>query len=150
MAELDLIFEGTFLKDLYHISACNIGKNPTLHTTFLLRGGVIGRGASPSSKPSFKDVIDKRTNRALPEGTKPAEYMVEKSKQSPSFEMADPTIEGIFVAYSAREIICIFNGLSPKIEQLYQWVHFIWAIEVEISLCANNFFIVYFIYPTYY
>ena len=111
MAELDLNFEGKLLKDLDHISDCNIGNNSTLHTSFRLRGGAIGRGVSSSSKPSFRDVIDKRTSPIHPEGTKPTEYMVEKSKQSPRLEMVDPTIEGIFSAYSSQDLICRFNGL---------------------------------------
>ena len=100
MVELDLIFEGKLLKDLDLILDYNIGRNSTLHVTFRLRGGVVGRGAPSSSKPSFRDVIDKRTNPIHPYGTKPTEYMVEKSKQSPKLELEDPTIEGIFLAYS--------------------------------------------------
>ena len=70
MIELKLIFEGNFLKDQDHISYYNIGRNSTLHISFRLRGGSIGRGASSSSKPSFRDVIDKRTSPTQPEGTK--------------------------------------------------------------------------------
>ena len=80
MTKLELFFEGKFLKYLDCIYDYNIGRNSTLHISFRLRGGDIGRGASSSSKPSFRDVIDKRTNHTQPKGTKPVEYMVEKSK----------------------------------------------------------------------
>ena len=111
MTELELLFEGKFLKDPDRISDLNIGRNYTLHISFRLRGGAIGRRASSSSKPSFRDVIDKRTNHTQLASFKPAKYMVEKSKQLPSLEMEDPRIDGIFKAYSAWAIICRFNGL---------------------------------------
>ena len=65
-------------------------------------------------------------------------------------ELADPTIKDIYLAYSARAIICKFNGFWPKTEHLYQWIHNNWSTECDISLCAKGFFIVYFENPTDY
>ena len=96
LEETDLYFEGKMLKDSDIISNCNIGRNLTLHISFRLRGGTVGRGASSSSKHSFRDVIDNKTRPIQPMGSKPVEYMVEKTKQSPCVEMADLAIKGIF------------------------------------------------------
>ena len=71
MTKMEIFFEGKFLKDPYRIFDYNIGMNSTLHISFRLRGVAIGRGASSSSKPSFRDVIDKRTNPNKLDGTKP-------------------------------------------------------------------------------
>lgn len=150
MEELDLYFEGKTLKDTDLISKCNIGRNSTLHISFRLRGGVVGRGATSSSKPSFREVVDKRSSPVQLAEPKPTEYMVEKSKQSPCVEMADLEIKGIYLAYPVRAIIYRINGYWPKTNHLYQWVHTNWATKCEILLCAKGFFIVYFVNPTDY
>ena len=135
LEELDLYFEGKTLKDTDLISNCNIGRNSTLHISFRLRGGVVGRGVTSSSKPSFREAVDKRSIPVQPAESKPTEYIVEQSKQSPCVELTDPEIKDIYVAYSTRAIIYRFNEFWTKTEHLYQQIHNNWSTDCDISLC---------------
>ena len=72
---------------------------------------------------------------------------MEQSTQSPCIELADLTISELYEAYTTRAIICRFNGLWPKTEHLNAWVYQNWSLDVEITLCAKGFFIVYFEVP---
>ena len=69
---------------------------------------------------------------------------MENSKHSLGLEMVDPTIENIFLAYSSKALVCIFNGFWFKTNQLYQWIHTNWSSSYDISLCTKLFFIIYF------
>jgi hypothetical protein len=95
-------------------------------------------------------VVDNRSFLVQSTEPKPTKYIVEQTKQSPCVDLTDPTIQEIYVAYSARAIICRFNGFYPKYEQLHQWIYQTWYTEFEISLCAKGFFIVYFENPADY
>ena len=110
MEEVDIYFEGKILKDTNPISKYNIGRNSTLYLTLRLRGGDARKGASTSSKPSFREVVDKRSIQVQLAKPKPTKYIVEQSKQSPCVEMVDPTIQDIYLEYFARAIIYKFNG----------------------------------------
>lgn len=83
----------------------------------------MGKVASSSSKPSFKDVINNRASPNQAQVPSVVEYIVEKTKLTPCMEMVNSTIGGIFSTYSSQAIVCRFNGLWPKIEQLYRWIH---------------------------
>lgn len=69
---------------------------------------------------------------------------MEQTTQSPCVDLAASTIKELYEAYTARAIICRFNGLWPNSEQLHQWIHQTWSTHVEITLCAKGLFIVYF------
>ena len=53
--EVVLNFEGKLLINTYLISKYKIGRNSTLNMTIRLRGGAVGKEASSSSKPSFRE-----------------------------------------------------------------------------------------------
>ena len=60
LEEAVLCFEGKVLKYTYRISKYNIRRNSTIFLSLRLRGGVAGKGAPSFSKPSFREVVDKR------------------------------------------------------------------------------------------
>lgn len=147
LEEADLYFEVKILKNTYLIFKYNIGRNSTLFLSHRLRGGAVGKGATSSSKTSFRELVDNTSIPVQSTETNPVEYIVEKSTQYPCVDLEDSTIKELYEAYIARAIICRFNGLWPKTEQLHQWIHQTWSIDIEISLCAKGFFIVYFQSP---
>ena len=55
--EVVLNFEGKLLIDTYLISKYKIERNLTLNMTIRIRGGDVGKGASSSSKPSFREAV---------------------------------------------------------------------------------------------
>ena len=93
MEEEVLAFEGKPLIHRDPISKYKIGRNSTLNPTIILRGGAARKGASSSSKPSFREAVGKKIILVQPVEPKPEEYIVEQSKQSPCVEMRDPTIQ---------------------------------------------------------
>ena len=92
MEDVVLNFEGKILIDTYPISKYTIGRNLTLNMTIRLRGGVVGKGASSSSKPSFQEAVWKKSSPIQHAKTKPKEYIVEQAEQSSCVELQDPTI----------------------------------------------------------
>lgn len=63
LEEAYLYLEGNTPKDTDLIFKYNIGWNLTLFLSLRLRGGVVGKGATSSSKPSFREAVD---NRSIP------------------------------------------------------------------------------------
>lgn len=108
--EEDLYLEGRILKDTYLISKYNIGRNSTLFLSLRLRGGAAGKGATSSTKPSFREAVDNRSIPVQSIEPKPAEYIVEQTTQSTYVDLADSTIKELYEAYTTRAFICRFNG----------------------------------------
>ena len=102
MEEAVLTFEGKPLIDTYPISKYKIGRNLTLSMTIRLIGGVAEKWASSSSKPTFREVVRKKSIPVHPTELKPEEYIVEQAKQTPYVEMQDPSIQEIYKNYSRK------------------------------------------------
>ena len=110
MEDTVLVYEGKVLIDSDPISKYKISKNSTLILTNRLRGGVAGKGAPSSSRPSFREavgkILGKDANMGQSYDLKIDEYIVEQSKHSPCVEMQDPTIHEHYKDYFERAIIC--------------------------------------------
>ena len=134
LMEENLYLEGKILKDTDLISRYNIGRNLTLFLSLRLRGGVVGKGASSSPKPSFREAVENRSILVQTTDPKTDEYIVEQIVQSPCVELVTSTIKELYDAYIARANICRFNGFCSNFDQLHQWIHQNWFIHVEITL----------------
>lgn len=135
--EVVLYYEGKVLKDSNVISKYCIRRNSTIFFAIRLRVGTARKGTPSSSKPSFKEVVNKRLTPVQTIEIKLVEYIVEKSTQSPYIELEDTIILKLYEPYTTRAIICRFNGLWPKTEHLNEWVYQNWSLDVEITLCAK-------------
>lgn len=85
--------------------------------SFMWRG--VGRGNPSSAKPTFKEMFQKNTGTT----PLPQEYSVDRVYKFPQLDLIDPLIFGIHDVFLAKSIICRFNGLWPKIADLFKWFY---------------------------
>jgi len=70
---------------------------------------------------------------------------VNKLEETPSIEIMHPTVDEQTQKFAEHAIICRFNGLWPRIADLYQWIHSNWTNNCKVLLCSKGFFIAVFV-----
>lgn len=137
-----LLFQGKQHEDLLPLSYYNITRNSSLVLTFRLRGGTGGQ--SSSAPPfSYKDAVHSENPKA-PKALKPKRFLVDKIEEVPSVEITHEGLANQLQQFAERAIICRFNGLWPRSQDLYTWIHENWTHHCKISFCSKGYFIVLF------
>lgn len=109
-----------------------------------MHGGVVCKGMSSSSKPSFENVVrNKSPTPPAPVASIPSAYIVEKWQEVPLVEISGLQVTNFYSIFKSGVIMCRFNGCWPPSE-LYQWIHLTWTNNYELSLYSKGFFIVLF------
>ena len=70
--------------------------------------------------------------------------VVEKMEEVPSVVISNPILEENIQFLSEYGLICRFNGLWLRTEDLYSWIHSSWTKQCKVFLCSRGFFIVVF------
>lgn len=70
--------------------------------------------------------------------------MVEKIEEVPSVELIHEDLASHLQEFAERAIICRFNGLWPRSQDLYAWIHANWTHHCKIYFCSKGYFIVLF------
>lgn len=71
-------------------------------------------------------------------------------EKAPYVSIELPELSGLFNILQAQAIICRFNGVWPKFEDLSEWIYLKWTRDCDIYLCAKGFFVVYFDWQKHY
>ena len=146
---LRLLYQGKQLMPPLSLSFYSIQKDASIGASFPLRGGSFGQTSSAPSF-SYKDAARKKTgqpqdsSKAAQLNGVPKLFLVDKSEDIPSISLSHSGVENRFQIFSESALICRFNGLWPRIADLYQWVHSSWTKKCKIFLCSKGFFLVVF------
>lgn len=139
---LRLLFQGKQLEDPLPLSSCSISRNNLVVATLCLRGGATGK--SSSTRPfSYKDAVHPE-NPKPPEALKSKAFLVDKIEEVPSVELIHEDLASHLQDFAERAIICRFNGLWSRSQDLYAWIHANWTHHCKIFFCSKGYFIVLF------
>ena len=139
---LRLLFQGKQLEDPLPLSAYSISRNSFVVVNLRLRGGAAGQ--SSSSRPfSYIDVVHSEIPKP-PEVLKSKAFLVDKIEEVPSIELIHEDLASHLQEFAERAIICRFNGLWPRSQDLYAWIHANWTHHCKIFFCSKGYFIVLF------
>lgn len=110
-----------------------------------LRGGTVGQTSAPKGF-SYKEAVKSQPFKNFappPEAPKP--FLVDKLEEVPSIEISHLDLEGKLQSFLELALICRLNGLWPRREYLYAWIHSTWTKHCKAILCSKGFFIVIFV-----
>lgn len=139
---LQLLFQGKQLENPLSLSTYNISRNSSVVATLRLRGGAAGQ--TSSTRPfSYKDAVHSE-NPKPPEALKSKAFLVEKVEEVPSVELMHEELASQHQDFAERAIICRFNNLWPRSQDLYAWIHENWTHHCKIFFCSKGYFIVLF------
>lgn len=139
---LRLLSQGKQLEDSLPLSAYSISRNSLVVATLRLRGGAVGQ--SSSTRPfSYKDAVHSE-NPKSPVAPKSKVFLVDKIEEVPFVELIHEEMTSQLQDFAERAIICRFNGLWPRSQDLYSWIHANWTHHCKIFFCSKGYFIVLF------
>ena len=107
-------------------------------------GGVVGAGASSSSKSYKQAARSKVLPNTVKSANDPFPYIVEKLEEFPTLEVRNPEVTQLFCTFESTAVICIFNGLWPFSKGLNIWIYSNWTEKCEILLCSKGYFTICF------
>lgn len=137
-----LIFQGKQLEDSLPLSYYSIKSNNSLVFSFRLRGGAAAQ-SSTAPPNSYKAAV-RPEKPATPEPPKPKPFLVDKLEDVPSVEISYPDLADDTQKFAETTIICRFNGLWPRSQELYDWIKENWTDRCRVYFCAKGYFIVLF------
>lgn len=137
-----LIFQGKQLEDSLPLSSYSIKSNNSLVFSFRLRGGAAGQ--SSSAPPNSYKAAVRPEKPAAPEPPKPKPFLVDKLEEVPSVEISYPDLADDSQNFAERAIICRFNGIWPRSQDLHDWIKENWTDRCKVYFCAKGYFIVLF------
>lgn len=120
-----LIFQGKQLEDSLPLSSYSLKRNSSLVFSFRLRGGAAGQ--SSSAPPNSYKAAVRPEMSATPEPPKPKPFLVDKLEEVPYVEISYPDLVDDTQKFAERAIICRFNGLWPRSQDLYDWIKDNWT-----------------------
>lgn len=119
-----LLYKGKLLDNNSILSNFSILRDAVIFLNACLHGGVSSNENSSPSKPSFKDVLHKKTWTPFLVSLATAQaYIVERVYKATQLELLDLIIVIIHDAYASRGIIYRFNELWKGTVDLYKWIH---------------------------
>lgn len=137
-----LLFQGKQLEDPVPLSAYSILRNSSVVVALRLRGGATGQPSA--SRPfSYKEVVHSELPNP-PEALKSKAFLVDKAEEISFIELRHDELASQLQNFAERAIICRFNGLWPRSQDLYAWIHANWTHQCKIFFCSKGYFIVLF------
>ena len=122
-SSMHLLHAGKQLDNCLPLSFYKIEKNATVILSLRLRGGAAGQTFAPKGF-SYKEAVKAQPPKhSAPPPKAPKPFLVDKMEEVPSVELSHPALVENLQFFSEYALICRFNGLWPRTEDLYKWIH---------------------------